>query len=213
MTLARDFSVTRAGLPTYAIMDSVISPVVGTAPAEGELALRSGPGFFGWVSSLVHCHRERLLAYARRRGLGAEDALDAVQDGFISFLTLPEARSIAHDGDDAIKLLTVIVRHNLLNQLSKGRRHGRAHALIEAEAARLDDESSESLIARAEELVRVRGCIARMADLQRQVVMLSLLDEQPRDQVAKLLNISAGYVRVLLHRAREHVRNCPYEAE
>src|SRR6478735_2754104 len=119
-------------------MDGVISPVVGTAPAEGELALRSGPGFFGWVSSLVHSHRERLLAYARRRGLSAEDALDAVQDGFVSFLRLPEARAIAHEGDDALKLLTVIVRHNLLNHLSKSRRRGRAQALIEAEAAQLD---------------------------------------------------------------------------
>jgi 3-methylcrotonyl-CoA carboxylase beta subunit len=32
----------------------------------------------------------------------------------------------------------------------------------------------------------------------------------PRDRVAALLGISDGYVRVLLHRAREHVRACPY---
>jgi DNA-directed RNA polymerase specialized sigma24 family protein len=50
-----------------------------------------------------------------------------------------------------------------------------------------------------------------MARLQRQVVMLSLLDDQPRDQVARSLGISDGYVRVLLHRAREHVRTCSYE--
>lgn len=162
---------------------------------------------------LVHRHRERLLAYARRRGLGAEDALDAVQDGFVSFLRLPEAQAIAHEGDDALKLLTVIVRHNLQNQLSKRRRHGRAHALIQAEAAQLDNESSESLIARAEELARLKGCIDRMAYLQRKVVMLSLLDDQPRDEVAKLLGISDGYVRVLLHRARQHVRTCPYDSE
>jgi RNA polymerase sigma-70 factor, ECF subfamily len=186
---------------------------VGPQAVDGELALRSAPGFLSWVSVLVHSHRERLLAYARRRGLGAEDALDAVQDGFVSFLKLPEAQAIAHDGDDALKLLTVIVRHNLQNQLRKSRRHGRAHALIEAEAAQLDNQSSESLIAQAEELARVKGCIERMAYLQRQVVMLSMLDEQPRDEVAKLLGISDGYVRVLLHRAREHVRTCPYDAE
>jgi len=181
-------------------------------PSDGAFALEAGPGFFAWVSDLVHAHRERLLAYARRRGLSAEDALDAVQDGFVSFLRLPEARAIAHEGDDALKLLTVIVRHNLLNHLSKRRRRGRAQALIEAEAAQLDDESSDVLIARAEELTRVKGCIERMGELQRQVVMLSLLDEQPRDAVAKLLGISDGYVRVLLHRAREHVRACPYDA-
>lgn len=181
-------------------------------PSDGKLALEAAQGFFAWVSDLVHTHRERLLAYARRRGLSAEDALDAVQDGFVSFLRLPEARAIAHEGDDALKLLTVIVRHNLQNHLSKSRRRGRARALIEAEAAQLDDERSDVLIARAEELTRVKGCIERMGHLQRQVVMLSLLDEQPRDAVAKLLGISDGYVRVLLHRAREHIRACPYEA-
>ena len=177
-----------------------------------EVALGAGPGFLGWVSRLVHAHRQRLLAYARRRGLSAEEALDAVQDGFVSFLRLPEARSIAHDGDDALKLLTVIVRHNLQNRLRKERRHDRAQALIEAEAAQFATESSESIIARAEELAHVKGCIERMAYLERQVVMLSLLDQAPRDEVAKLLGISDCYVRVLLHRARQHVRTCPYES-
>lgn len=197
-------------MPTYVSM----TPMTRSAPqpeAGGELALHAAPGFLSWVSVLVHAHRDRLLAYARRRGLAAEEALDAVQDGFVSFLRLPEAQSIAQNGDDALKLLTVIVRHSLQNQLSKRRRHERAHALLEAEAAQLDDESSEVLIARAEELARVKGCIERMAYLQRQVVMLSLLDEQPRETVAELLGISSGYVRVLLHRAREHVRSCPYD--
>lgn len=189
-------------------------PTFATHPdpqAEGEQALHAAPGFLSWVSALVHVHRERLLAYARRKGLGAEDALDAVQDSFVSFLRLPEARAIAHEGDDALKLLTVIVRHNVQNQLAKRRRRSRAQALVEAEAAQLDNESSELLITRAEELARVKGCILRMAHLQRQVVMLSLLDEQPQEQVAQLLGISSGYVRVLLYRAREHVRHCPYD--
>lgn len=46
---------------------------------------------------------------------------------------------------------------------------------MEAEAAQLDNESSETLISQAEELARVKGCILRMAHLQREVVMLSLL--------------------------------------
>ena len=42
------------------------------------------------------------------------------------------------------------------------------------------------------------------------LVLLSILDEQPREKVAETLGISQGYLRVLLHRAREHVRNCPF---
>ena len=52
-----------------------------------------------------------------------------------------------------------------------------------------------------------------MTQLQRAVIMLSLVDERPRDEVGALLGISAGHVRVLLHRARAHVRACPVEPE
>jgi DNA-directed RNA polymerase specialized sigma24 family protein len=90
-------------------------PSIGEAEPEGVHALHAAPGFLSWVSVLVHAHRQRLLGYARRRGLSAEDALDAVQDSFVSFLRLPEARTIAHDGVDSLKLLTVILRHNVQN--------------------------------------------------------------------------------------------------
>jgi DNA-directed RNA polymerase specialized sigma24 family protein len=72
-------------------------------------------------------------------------------------------------------------------------------------------QSSEALIAHAEELSRVSGCLSRMARLEREVVMLSLLDQQPRDQVAEVLGISSGYLRVLLHRARRHLRTCSFQ--
>jgi DNA-directed RNA polymerase specialized sigma24 family protein len=52
-----------------------------------------------------------------------------------------------------------------------------------------------------------------MGRLQREVVMLSLLDEQPSDEVAKVLGITTGNARVLLHRARQHVRSCALEDE
>jgi RNA polymerase sigma-70 factor (ECF subfamily) len=176
--------------------------------ADGRL--HAPPGFLAWVAQLVHAHRRRLLAYARRRGLDAEDALDAVQESFVSFLRLPEARSMARTGDDALKLLTVLLRHQLQNLRRKATRRQRAHVALEVEALDSGWEDSATIIARAEELARVHGCILRMARLQRQVVLLSILDEQPRGQVAQTLGISDGYLRVLLHRAREHVRNCTF---
>jgi RNA polymerase sigma-70 factor (ECF subfamily) len=85
--------------------------------------------------------------------------------------------------------------------------------MLQAEVGVLSEypESSEAIIERAEELARVRGCILRMGGLQRRVIMLSLLDERPREEVAAVLGISDGYVRVLLHRAREHVRDCHHD--
>jgi len=190
------------------MVESVLMQPSGRKPAQ-----RSVPGFMSGVAALVHAHRARLLAYARRRGLDAEEALDVVQDSFITFLGLPEAQSIAQDHLGSLKLLTVIVRHNVQNQRRKRARHGEAHELLGAEIAFGEGQSSEHLIVRAEELARVHGCMLRMARLEREVVMLSLLDEQPRERVGEVLGISAGYVRVLLHRARQHLRNCPEEVE
>lgn len=170
------------------------------------------PGFLSWVAGLVHAHRGRMLSYARRRGLDAEDALDAVQDSFVSFLKLPEARGVARTGgDDALKLLTVILRHDILNRRRKLARRSRASGDADVERVDSGAETSEEIISRAEELARIEGCILRMQRLQRLVVKLSLLDEQPNEEIAKTLGLAPGHVRVLLHRARHHLRNCPPE--
>jgi RNA polymerase sigma factor (sigma-70 family) len=168
------------------------------------------PGFLVWVAELVHSHRARLLTYLRRRGLAPDDALDVVQDSFATFLTLPEAQSVARVGDDAIKLLTVIARHNMMNRRRKGaiRETGLDMGNLRFFA---DTESSEELLLRAEDVARVNGCIRGMTRVQRAVILLSALDERPREDVGAILGISAGHVRVLLHRAREHVRRCPFE--
>lgn len=181
-----------------------------TNASELPATTGTSPGFLAWVGDLVHTHRGELLAYARRQGLGAEDALDAVQDGFITFLKLPQARAIASTSDDAVKMLTVLVRHDVMNRRRKRARRERAHQLL-ASVDSDETESNDALVARAEELTRVNGCIQRMAELQRRVVMLSLLDEHPNEKVAALLGLSHAYVRVLLHRARERIRSCAFE--
>ena len=195
-------------LATYAGMSQTLPmSVPGALSATPRLP---PPGFTAWVAELVHGHRGRLLTYARRRGLSAEDALDVVQDSFASFLTLPEARSIARVGDDAIKLLTVITRHNILNRKRKRARQAAGVAGFDRIAAG-DTESNEELLARSEELTRVYGCMQRMNRLQRAAILLSTLDERPGEDVSAILGVSPGHLRVLLHRARAHVRACPLD--
>lgn len=168
------------------------------------------PGFLGWVSRLVRAHRATLLGNARRRGLSADDALDAVQDAFIVFLRLPEARAMGEDPTAALKMLTVLLRHGTMNRRRKAQRRTRGDVELAA-VTPCSDESTEDLLARVEELARVHGCILRMAELQRRVVVLSLVDGLSHEGVAASLGISDGYARVLLHRARAHVRSCTFD--
>ena len=103
-------------------------------PASQGAEAHAAPGFLAWVASLVRSHRGRLVGYARRRGLGAEESLDVVQDSFASFLALPEARSIARSGDDSLKLLTVILRNNVQNFKRRHSRRDVGLTLVEATA-------------------------------------------------------------------------------
>jgi RNA polymerase sigma-70 factor (ECF subfamily) len=53
---------------------------------------------------------------------------------------------------------------------------------------------------------RVHGCIDRLPEAYRQVVLLRDIEELDTDQTARLLGTSAGVVKTRLHRARQALR-------
>jgi RNA polymerase sigma-70 factor (ECF subfamily) len=172
-------------------------------------APESGAGFFDWVTRLVHQHRARLVRVVRREGLGAEDALDCVQDAFYGFLTLPQARLLVEEPDDSAKLLTVLAKNVARN---RRRRHDRSRPHltdeISLEALPAGALSADQTVAEAQEYALMIGCMATLNQMQRAVVTLRLLDEVPGENVARMLGTSPGNVAVLLSRAKQNLRSC-----
>jgi RNA polymerase sigma-70 factor (ECF subfamily) len=141
-------------------------------------------------------------------GLGPEDALDAVQEAFHTFLLLPQARSLVEEPKDSASLLGVLVRNAARNMR---RRHHRAspHEPIDDESTlATDGVSVEEAIARAEEHMRLLGCVNHLADMQRQVVRLRMLQELSGLETAERLGLGPGRVAVLLHRAKKALLEC-----
>src|SRR5688572_13310536 len=165
--------------------------------------------FIAWVGDLVHRHRSALVAVARREGLTPEDAFDAVQDAFQTFLTLPAARPLVDADDDSRRVLVTLVRNEARNRR-------RLHAVArphDGDADRLsalpaDAASVEDLIAAAEQELRLRGCVQELADVQRAVVTLRMLDDVAGEDVARQLGLTPGHVAVLLHRAKGQLITC-----
>jgi len=166
-------------------------------------------GFLGWVGELVHRHRRELTGVARVEGLSAEDAFDAVQDAFQTFITLPAAQPLVDAGEDSRRLLVTLTR-NVARNRRRLHAHARPHAGdpdllagLPAAAAPADD-----LIAAAEDRIRLHRCVQTLADVQRAVVTLRMLDDVPGEDVASALGITAGHVAVLLHRAKVNLLTC-----
>lgn len=160
------------------------------------------------ISHLVRTRRSALAALARGEGVTPEDAVDCVQEGLCTLLTLAQRGALPEDAGEWGGVLAAIVRNTARN---RRRRHFRArpHEDLDAHPAALADApSTDDAIARAEEHVRLRACVEELCEIQKAVVTLRMLEEQPGEDVARALGISAGHVAVLLHRAKAALRAC-----
>ncbi|MEQ8277968.1 MAG: sigma-70 family RNA polymerase sigma factor [Deltaproteobacteria bacterium] len=163
--------------------------------------------FTGWVTTLAREHTTALAQVARSEGLTADEALDAVQEAFHTFLGLPQARELVGAPDDSRALMRVIVRNAARNMR---RRHHRSkpHEAIEDTAVADALPDAEALVLEAEDHVRLVGCVNKLGDVQRNVVHLRMLEELSGTEAAAALDLTPGHVAVLLHRAKKALYQC-----
>ena len=165
--------------------------------------------FFGWVTQLVHAHRGRLARVVQREGVRASDALDCVQEAFMTFLTLPQARLLVDLPEDSAKLLAILARN-----IARNRRRRHDYAKPHVADDELDVElpsntaSADEIVAHAEQHALALGCIVTLNEVQRAVVHLRLIDEVPGEDVARQLGTTASHVAVLLFRAKQRLQSC-----
>jgi RNA polymerase sigma-70 factor (ECF subfamily) len=164
--------------------------------------------FLGWVSELAQTQVHALSRIARHEGLSAEDALDAIQEAFHTFLLLPHARSLSDEREDTRALLSVLVRNAARNMR---RRHHRAMPHEDVDTAQelaAPQPTADELLVLAEDHVRFRGCVNKLNEVQRHVVSMRMLEEMNGAEVARELSLTPGHVAVLLHRAKAELQRC-----
>jgi RNA polymerase sigma-70 factor (ECF subfamily) len=159
------------------------------------------------LTALVRTRRSELVRLARSEGVSPEDAVDCLHEGLCTFLDANGRGALPEAEEEWSGVLAAMVRNAARN---RRRRHFRAkpHDGLDEHPLVADDVAADDLIARAEEHVRLRECVEELCEIQRAVVTLRMLDEQPGDDVAQALGITAGHVAVLLHRAKLALRAC-----
>jgi RNA polymerase sigma-70 factor, ECF subfamily len=187
--------------------------MVVPAVDEAELlaALRSGQEEA--FETLVRAHSGRMLSVCRRVLRNDEEARDAVQEAFVS------AFRAIHSFEGTSRLGTwlhrIAVNASLMRLRSKKRRPEVAiddllpgfkddgHARIEP---RDWSPSAVQLVETRENREFVRGCIDRLPDMYRVVLLLRDIEERDTAEAAGVLGVSEGVVKVRLHRARHALR-------
>lgn len=162
--------------------------------------------FLDQLAELARRDRSLLVHVATREGLSPQDALECVQDALCTLLRLQRQGELRAPAGEWAALLGGITRNAARN---RRRRHAlaRPHEPVE-DRAKSALPAADELLVRAEAHCKLRACVAELCEIQRSVVLLRLLEEQPGEDVAQALGISRGYVDVLTHRAKAALRSC-----
>ena len=190
-----------------------VSPGSPAERDDGRLVARLRAGDEEAFETLVRIHAGRLLAVARRFLGSEEEARDAVQDAFLSAY-----RSLDRFDEEA-RLSTwlhrIVVNAALMRLRSRRRR---PEEPIENLLPRFDaggqsvklprewKAPAQRLLEQKETRAMVRDNIEKLPDGYRAVLLLRDIEERDTDETARLLGLTAGAVKVRLHRARLALR-------
>ena len=151
------------------------------------------------MEELVDAHHDRLLGYALRRVDQPTDAADVVGEVLlVAWRRIDEVP----DGDEAILWLYGVARRTLANlRRGTGRRkalHERLRAQIEALPIAGPEPSRSGSVARA---------LRTLSDDDRELLTLTAWEGLSPTQIAAVIGVEAGTVRVRLHRARRRLED------
>ena len=128
-----------------------------------------------------------------------DDALDCYQETFLAAFRFANVHTIA----DWPALLVSLATRRAIDRLRQRYRSGRRSIPLDTVPEPSSEVDGPLQQARANELMeRVREVMGELPEKQAEVFWLSCLEGLSHQQIARLMQVPPGEVRVLLHRAR-----------
>jgi len=189
------------------ITERMLRPVVDpTLSSDAELAfsIAFGPPAEARAAEAELCRRlaPRVLLFGRRHLADRDAAHDLVQRTLE--VTLEKLRRGEVNDPEHIAAFVLGVARLQAHEL---RRRGRREEVT----ADIEPLLASAVVPREPEPLaaeRLAGCLQTLAERERSVILLSFYAEHDSVEVARALGMSAGNVRVVRHRAIEHLRQC-----
>lgn len=183
-------------------------------PTDEQLVARVRDGDQSACEWVVRRYAPRMLSTARRMLNSEADALDAVQDAFLSaFRTIDSFEGRAQLGS---WLYRIVVNAALMKLRRRRRRKERSiEDLLPtySDNGTLSDHiqswrlTHDETIETREMRQLVRNCIDELPELYRAVLLLRDIEELSTDEVADALELTPAGVRTRLHRARQALKS------
>lgn len=168
---------------------------------EADLVTRLRTGDNAAYTQLVQVHTDTMTAVARRFFGNTPDAVEAVQDAFVSaFRAMTTFEGTAMLGT---WLHRITVNACLLKL--RGRKRSRLVPL-EDETPVTDSQVEECRLSQTETCSRVRASVEQLPEAYRTVIRLRDLEGLSTEETAARLGTNCGAVKTRLHRARRALK-------
>ena len=178
-------------------------PPPETEPAltDGQLAARAAAGDRDAEDRLGRRLLPRVAAFARRHLRDPADADDLVQQVLTTTLRRLRAGELREPA--AITAFVLGTARNTLRDFVRA-------AARRPRTTTLDPDTTATPTPRepAFDTERLRDCLARLAERERTVVLLTFHDRLDAPTIAGQLGLTGGNVRVIRSRALERLRDC-----
>jgi RNA polymerase sigma-70 factor (ECF subfamily) len=173
--------------------DAALARRIAAAPGGSDVAAET---------ELYRRLAPRVRLYGLKHLRDAQAASDLVQQ--VLMLTLERLR--AGELRDAERLVSFVFGTCRMMVLELRRTGARRERLLERYAG--DVPMADPAIAPSLDRARLVGCLERLAERERSVLVMTFYEDQPAREVAAALGLSEGNVRVIRHRGLERLRDC-----
>jgi RNA polymerase sigma-70 factor (ECF subfamily) len=158
-----------------------------------------------WTEEHFRSYFEQLLLIKLRRRLPSLEAIQDVRQEVFArvFKTLRAAGGGLRDARKLGAYVNTVCNNVVLEQY---RQTSRTEPLLDAHLDLPTSEDVEDAMVNSEERERVRRVVNELPPRDRDILKALFFDERSNDDVCAEFGVDRGYLRVLLHRAKEKFR-------
>jgi len=168
---------------------------------ESVLVARAKAGDAAAFTELVNHYERKIYRLAKHITQNDEDAEDVLQETFLKAWKALESFSLEKGG--SFQAFLFRIARNLIIDLS--RKHKEIPIEIFEETLEIDQDV-EGQVDRKDNQKMVRKALEKLNDLDKQIVMLFYFEEMSGSEIAKVLNMKEGAMRVRLHRSLKKLK-------
>lgn len=157
------------------------------------------------IEFIYNTYVDDLYSYAMYLGFDNEIVMDAIHDVFIN---LYAKKDTIDDIKNLKYYLTRSLKNTLINIYKSNQRSTSLHNLEETQEDTFDIE--DKLISEENAIIikeKIEAMLSILTVRQREIIYLRYVQEHDYNEIAKIMNITPGACRKLVHKAMQRLKN------